>query len=82
MNETLLSCCNDQILTAAQVTCSGNRCESMSNNVLPQVIRPEKQRSCGSPGLVWDNLDHLAHRVANSARRMLGYEVETQRSEA
>ena len=112
---------------AAQVTCSGNRCESMSNNagslvprerrrasgaaaghsteaatggVRPAVRRwrrpssgcaqampamcpgPLIRREPGSPGLVWDNLDHLAplgrqrtewstsprHRVANSVR--------------
>lgn len=67
-----------------KVTCSGEDCETMSNDVMPQIIRVRtptkaaKPRLCtGSPfqgpGLVWDGFDNLAHRVANSARRLFGY---------
>ncbi|CAE7812020.1 ASPH [Symbiodinium microadriaticum] len=67
-----------------KVTCSGEDCETMSNDVMPQIIRVRtptkaaKPRLCtGSPfqgpGLFWDGFDNLAHRVANSARRLFGY---------
>lgn len=67
-----------------RVTCSGDDCETMSNNVMPQIIRVRpsgskeaKHRMCsGSPTLMWDSMDHMAHRVANSARWLLGYAPE------
>eukprot|EP00913_Durusdinium_trenchii_P035755 g33457.t1 len=35
----------------------------------------------GSPGLIWDGLDTVVHRVTNSARRVLGYApVETEKT--
>mmetsp|Transcript_24025 Transcript_24025/g.42486 ORF Transcript_24025/g.42486 Transcript_24025/m.42486 type:complete len:162 (-) Transcript_24025:37-522(-) len=50
---------------------------------MPQIIRVQapsqgKHRLCtgapfAGPGLVWDSFDHLAHRVANSARQLFGY---------
>ncbi|CAE7745940.1 unnamed protein product [Symbiodinium sp. CCMP2456] len=71
-----------------KVTCSGEDCETVSNDVMPQIIRVRtptkaaKPRLCtGSPfqgpGLVWDGFDNLAHRVANSARRLFGYTPAT-----
>lgn len=74
-----------------RVTCSGDECETMSNNVMPQIIRVRplghkaaKQRMCsGSPSLVWDNMDQMMHRMTNSARWLLGYApTETQPQEA
>lgn len=64
-----------------RVTCAGDECETMSNNVMPQIIRVRplghkaaKQRMCsGSPSLVWDNMDQMMHRMTNSARWLLGY---------
>jgi len=76
-----------------RVTCAGDECETMSNNVMPQIIRVRplghkaaKQRMCsGSPSLVWDNMDQMMHRMTNSARWLLGYaptETETPPQEA
>ncbi|CAK9022089.1 Aspartate beta-hydroxylase domain-containing protein 2 [Durusdinium trenchii] len=68
-----------------EVTCSGDDCETTTSNVLPQIIRvrePKAKRMCsGSPGLIWDGLDTVVHRVTNSARRVLGYApVETEKT--
>lgn len=68
-----------------EVTCSGDDCETTTSNVLLQIIRvrePKAKRMCsGSPGLIWDGLDTVVHRVTNSARRVLGYApVETEKT--
>lgn len=61
-----------------KVLCHGDDCESMSRDVVP--TRPAHETShrrlCagygqGSP-LVWDGLDRLAYRIADSARNLLG----------
>ncbi|CAJ1372999.1 unnamed protein product [Effrenium voratum] len=66
----------------SKVTCSGDNCETMSNDVLPQIIRVRPlepktsapHRMCaGSPRLIWDGLDTLASRVVSSTRRLFGY---------
>eukprot|EP00930_Biecheleria_cincta_P093549 TRINITY_DN8397_c0_g1_i1.p1 TRINITY_DN8397_c0_g1~~TRINITY_DN8397_c0_g1_i1.p1 ORF type:complete len:362 (-),score=57.95 TRINITY_DN8397_c0_g1_i1:254-1339(-) len=59
-----------------KVLCHGDRCESMSQDVVPTrpVHKTGHRRLCAGHGpLVWDGLDRLAHRIADSARNLLGF---------
>jgi len=76
-------------LHEAKVTCSGNDCETSSQDVVPRIhAKPDwnidapkarQHRWCagsGSPrggSLIWDGLDRLVTRAACSAKQFFGY---------